>query len=269
MYRLHRISPRENAREPLPDILGLASSGIQIRRGQVTMVAAQPNDGKSLLTLWMAIRWAQQGVRSFYFSADTDELTTLRRAAATVTGQPQASIESWMQDGWSEVEDALAELNGGVSFSFETDPTYQHIHEELVAYWEMWGEYPDVIVIDNLMDVVGDNDDEYGSMRDTSKALKRFARLTGAAVIVLHHCNETDKREDHPPARREITGKVSQKAELILTLQLVDGQNLMRIAAVKNRSGAKDPKGLIFHVLRVDFERVNFYKYNYQTLGVA
>lgn len=231
------------------------------------MIAAQPNDGKSLLTLWMAIRWAQQGVRTLYFSADTDELTTLRRAAATVTGQTQANIESWMQDGWSEVEEALAALNGGVVFDFETDPSYQHLHEELVAYWEMHGSYPDAIVVDNLMDIVGDNDDEYGSMRDTSKALKRFARLTGAAVIVLHHCNETEKREEHPPARREITGKVSQKAELILTLQLVDGQNLMRIAAVKNRAGTKDPKGLVFHVLRVDFERVNFYSYGYQTLG--
>lgn len=265
MQRLHRISPRENAREPLPDVFGLAAHGIQIRRGQVTMIAAQPNDGKSLLTLWACLKWALQGVRSLYFSADTDEETTLRRAAATITGQPQASIETWMRDDWGEIEDALAVLNGGVSFSFETDPTYQHIHEELVAAWELWGEYPSVVVIDNLMDIVGDNDDEYGSMRDASKALKRFARLTGAAVIVLHHCNETEKREDHPPSRREITGKVSQKAELILTVQ-IDG-TLMRIAAVKNRAGFKDPKGIIHHVLRVDFERVQFYSMNYEPLG--
>lgn len=229
------------------------------------MIAAQPNDGKSLLTLWACIKWAQQGIRSLYFSADTDEETTLRRAAATITGQPQAAIEARMRDGWGDIESALAVLNGGVSFSFETDPTYQHIHEELVAAWEAFGEYPSVVVIDNLMDIVGDNDDEYGSMRDASKALKRFARLTGAAVIVLHHCNETEKREDHPPSRREITGKVSQKAELILTVQ-IDGV-LMRIAAVKNRSGFKDPKGIIHHVLRVDFERVQFYSINYEPLG--
>lgn len=269
MQRLHRISPRENAREPLPDVFGLAPAGIQIRRGQVTMIAAQPNDGKSLLTLWAVIKWAQLGVRTLYFSADTDELTTLRRASATVTGQPQASIESWMQDGWGEVEEALAELHGRVSFSFETDPTFQHIHEELVADWESWGSYVDCIVIDNLMDIVGDNENEYGAMRDASKALKRFARLTGAAVIVLHHCNETEKREDHPPARREITGKVSQKAEMILTIQLVDNENLMRIACVKNRSGTKDAKGLVFHTLRVDFERVQFFKYNWDRLGAA
>lgn len=269
MQRLHRISPRENAREPLPDVFGLAKHGIQLRRGQVTMVAAQPNDGKSLLTLWAVIQWAKLGLRTMYFSADTDELTTLRRASATVTGEPQANIESWMQDGWGEVEEALAGLRGRVSFSFETDPTFQHIHEELVADWEAWGDYCDVIVVDNLMDIVGDNENEYGAMRDASKALKRFARLTGAAVIVLHHCNESEKRENHPPARRDITGKVSQKAEMILTLQLVDGENLMQIACVKNRSGTKDPKGLVFHTLRVDFERVQFFKYNWERLGAA
>lgn len=265
MFRLHRINPREIAREPLPDVLGLGRHGILFRKGQVHLVAAQPNDGKSFLTLWMCLQWAQLGPRTLYFSADTDEETTLRRATATVTGKEQNRIEAAMREGWGEYTDALADLKGGVAFDFETDPTYQHLHEELVAYHEMWGSYPDCVVVDNLMDVVGDNDDEYGSMRDTSKALKRFARLTNAAFIVLHHCNETEKRENHPPARREITGKVSQKAELILTLQL-DG-DYMRIACVKNRSGPKDPKALTFYVLRVDFERVQFYGPNYQPIG--
>lgn len=265
MFRLHRINPRENAREPLPDVWGLAKHGIAVRRGQVTMVSAQPNDGKSLLVLWTVLQWAMLGYRTLYFSADTDEETTLRRAAATITGQPQNTIESRMRDGWDEVQAALAGLDGRVSFDFETDPSYQHIFEELVAYHELWGDYPHVVVVDNLMDVAGDNDDEYGGMRDTTRAMKRFARLTGCAVILLHHCNETDKRENHPPARREITGKVAQKPETILTVQL-DG-NMMRIACVKNRSGPKDPKGIVHYVLLVDFERVQFFGPNYQPIG--
>lgn len=265
MFRLHRINPRENAREPLPDVLGLAKAGIVVRRGQVTMISAQPNDGKSLLTLWMCLQWALLGIRSLYFSADTDEETSLRRAAATITGKTQNMIEQRMREGWDEIQASLADLNGGVAFDFETDPSYQHIHEELVAYFELWGDYPQIVVVDNLMDVAGDNDDEYGGMRDTTRAMKRFARMTGCAVILLHHCNESEKRENHPPARREITGKVAQKPEMILTVQL-DG-TLMRVACVKNRSGPKDPKGIIHHVLMVDFERVQFYGPNYQPIG--
>lgn len=265
MFRLHRINPRENAREPLPDVLGLAKHGIVVRRGQVTMISAQPNDGKSLLTLWMCLQWALLGIRSLYFSADTDEETSLRRAAATITGKTQNMIEQRMREGWDEIQGSLADLNGGVAFDFETDPSYQHIFEELVAYFELWGDYPQIVVVDNLMDVAGDNDDEYGGMRDTTRAMKRFARVTGCAVILLHHCNESEKRENHPPARREITGKVAQKPEMILTCQL-DG-TLMRIACVKNRSGPKDPKGIIHHVLVVDFERVQFYGPNYEPIG--
>lgn len=265
MYRLHRINPKEIAREPLPDVLGLAKAGIQIRRGQVTLIAAQPNDGKSLLTLWMSLQWALLGLRTLYFSADTDEETTLRRAAATVTGKEQRQIEGLMREGWDVIAHALADLNGGVVFDFETDPTYQHIFEELVAYWECWGSYPEVVVVDNVMDISGDGEDEYKAMRDTTKAMKRFARLTGCAVILLHHCNESEKRENHPPARREITGKVSQKPEMILTVML-DGDRMM-IACVKNRSGPKDPKGLTYWVLKVDFERVQFYGPNYQPIG--
>lgn len=266
MFRLHRINPKENAREPLPDVLGLAHAGIVVRRGQVTMISAQPNDGKSLLTLWMSIQWALLGYRSLYFSADTDEETTLRRAAATITGKTQNQVEQRMREGWSEIQSSLADLHGGVAFDFETDPTYQHINEELVAYFELWGDYPHVVVVDNLMDCSGgDSDDEYGGMRETTRAMKRFARITGCAVILLHHCNETDKRENHPPARREITGKVAQKPEMILTVQL-DGA-IMRIACVKNRSGDKDPKGIVHYQLRVDFERVQFYSLNYEKIG--
>lgn len=229
------------------------------------MVSAQPNDGKSLLTLWMCLQWALLGYRSLYFSADTDEETTLRRAAATITGKTQNTIEQRMREGWDEIAHSLADLNGGVAFDFETDPSYQHIYEELVAYFELWGDYPQIVVVDNLMDVAGDNDDEYGGMRDTTRAMKRFARMTGCAVILLHHCNESEKRENHPPARREITGKVAQKPEMILTVQL-DG-TIMRIACVKNRSGPKDPKGIIHYQLIVDFERVQFYGLNYQKIG--
>lgn len=265
MFRLHRISPHENAREPLPDIFGLAKHDIVVRRGQVTLIAAQPNDGKSLLTIWGAGQWAELGLRSLVFSADTDEETTLRRVSASITGKTQNEIEQRMRSGWDDVAESLAKLEGRLAFDFETDPSYQHIYEELVAAWELWGSYPEIVIIDNLMDVAGDNEDEYGGMRDSMRAFKRFARLTGAAFIILHHCNESEKRENHPPARREITGKVAQKPEMILTLQL-DG-DFMRIACVKNRNGAKDPKGIVHHVLRVDFERVRFFKHNYEPLG--
>jgi KaiC/GvpD/RAD55 family RecA-like ATPase len=271
VHRLQRIDPsRHAAREALPDVLGLARYGINIRRGQVTMIAAQPSVGKSVLAIGgLAIPWARLGIRSLYFSADSDEMTVLKRAAASVTGQTQQYVERSLLEGRSEVRNALAALKGGVAFSFETDPTYQHLNLETLAFYEAWGEYPQAIFIDNLMDVVGDNEDEFGSMRDTSKALKRLARQTDAAIIALHHCTEQERLSINPPSRREITGKVSQKAELIITLGLDDEGSIMRIAPVKNRDGKQDRGGTYNIPLRIDFERVRFSTLDHQVLGAA
>lgn len=272
MQRLQRINPsRHAAKEALPDVLGLAKYGINFYRSQVTLIAAWPSMGKSVLALGgLALPWAQAGYKSLYFSADSDEFTTLKRAAANVTGQPQDYIQSQMQAGWSEIQGALADLHGGVSFSFETDPTYQHLYEETIAFWHLWGEYPAVIFIDNLMDVAAENENEYGGMRDTNKAVKRLARLTGAQVIILHHCNEEDRPGldlTLPPPRSKVTGKVSQTPSLLLTLGLDEDAGIMRVAPVKNREGKQDRTGRYNIPLRVDFQRMRFSKMDHTPLG--
>jgi len=253
----------------LPDVLELEKYGISWHRGQVSMIAGWPSVGKSVLAVGgLAIPWARAGMKSLYFSADSDEYTTLKRAAAAVTGQPQSYVKQQMASGWSEVQRSLDELAGGVSFSFETDPTYDHLYAETIAFFEMWGEYPDAIFVDNLMDVAGENENEYGGMRDTNKAAKRLARLTGSHVILLHHCNEDKYDKIHyPPPRSAITGKVSQKAELVITLGLDEEQGIQRLAPVKNRDGKQDRSAQFNIPLRLDFERVRYSTMDYIPLG--
>jgi hypothetical protein len=233
------------------------------------MIAADPNNGKSPLALWHCVNWVRHhNLRVLYFSADTDEYTTWKRAAMAVTGQPKSSVEQMPK---SQVSTALASLGGRLSFSFETDPTYQHLMEEVVAFFELWGDYPDVVVIDNLMDVIGENEDEYGGMRDHTKAFKRLARATDSLVLILHHCNEEDqsKRKGgiRPPARGRITGKVSQKAELVITIAFNGHENLMLMAPVKVRDGTPDDTGETYHQIRSDPERMQFYDMDYTKLG--
>ena len=65
---------------PLPDAWrSLAAKQIKFRRGQVCMVAAQPNAGKSMFALIYAIKTK---VPTLFFSADTDTTTVAIRAAA-------------------------------------------------------------------------------------------------------------------------------------------------------------------------------------------
>ena len=75
----------------LPDLFpSLQQAGIRFRRGQVTMIAGQPNSGKSLLALFYGIK---AEIPTLYVSADTDAYTTSVRAAALLTGNTIDTIE--------------------------------------------------------------------------------------------------------------------------------------------------------------------------------
>ncbi len=74
---------------PLPDVwVGLAAKQIKFRRGQVCMVAAAPNAGKSMFALIYAIK---AKVPTLFFSADTDTTTVMMRAASHTSGQLRQS----------------------------------------------------------------------------------------------------------------------------------------------------------------------------------
>jgi replicative DNA helicase len=62
--------------QPLPTVWkDLETKDIKFRRGQVCMVAAAPNAGKSMFALVYAIK---SKVPTLFFSADTDIATVMR-----------------------------------------------------------------------------------------------------------------------------------------------------------------------------------------------
>lgn len=265
MRSLARVKAGKGAAgEPLPTIFRVLHEwGIRPRRGQVTMVCAPPNCGKSLLTMYWVLRLAQgYGERVLYFSADTDEHDSKIRAAAMLTGHEMRKIEnSYLEsdEAGEFYDDALEEFRN-VRFEFESDPTYDHIGEVVEAYCEAWGDYPETIVIDNLSNVVTLNENEFSGMKEVTKAAKRLGRQTGAAVFILHHQNESEVKDPRfPGSRKSITGKVSQYPELVLTLGMDDALGVLRIACVKNRSGKKDPSGETYVELQVDPARMSLY----------
>lgn len=232
---------------------GLAEAGIRPRRATVTMIAATPASLKSMLTLYWVARMA---LPTLIFSADTDAYESMKRAAAMVSGNTMDQVERDITQGNQDYyEELLAQLN--IRWVFETDPTYTDLELETAAYAETFGEFPEVIVIDNLMNVVGENENEFASMRDTTKALKRLVRITNASVFVLHHMQETEKGNNKPAARNRLQGKVSQLPEMILSIAL-DGDEL-RVSAVKNRFGPGDASAEKYVSIYADPSRVRFY----------
>lgn len=238
----------------LPDLFpSLKQEGIRFRRGQVTMIAGQPNSGKSLLALFYGIK---ANVPTLYISADTDAYTTSIRAAAVITGHMASSIEeSLKNDGADFYTKELASLKK-IEFCFDPSPTLDDVDLMVKAYGEKYGEWPHLIIIDNLMNVSALHDNEWTGMRDIMKACHHIARETDSAIFILHHTSEAEGDPLFPPSRRAIQGKVSQLPEMILTVAMETEQSEFRIACVKNRFAKHSAMGDRWIALKVDASRM-------------
>lgn len=222
--------------QALPPVLApMEQAGVSIRLGEITMIAGQPGVGKSSLALFLALR---SNVPTLYFCADTAAPTMAMRLLAMLTGHRQADAEKMIESdpGWAT--DQMAEARH-IKWCFDSAPTLGDIDDELAAYRTIMGDDPELIVIDNLIDV-SDGADEWSALRATMKELKYLARDTRAALILLHHTSEATAGKPCPP-RASVQGKVAQLPAVILTLAQDDKRLL--ISAVKNRHGPADPSG--------------------------
>jgi len=259
MLSLHQAAAKStNDYALLPDLFQpLVTEGIRFRRGQMTMIAGQPNAGKSLLALYMAV---QMKVPTLYISADTDAYTTAIRAAAMVTGHKVATVEAAFasgagQDFYGQELESIKHLQ----FDFSPSPTLDEIDLSIRAYAEAYGEYPHMIIVDNAMNVVSLHNDEWSGLREIAKAMHHIARETDAAVMLLHHTTENEGRPDVPPARKAIQGKIAQLPEMILTVALVSMTGEFRVACVKNRFAKNSADGSQYVTLWADASRMTLY----------
>ena len=227
---------------PLPDVwIALANKQIKFRRGQVCMVAAAPNAGKSMFALIYAVK---AKVPTLFFSADTDTATVMMRAASHLSGHEQLLVESNLLSNRHYYDKHLDNLEN-IQFVFDSSPSLDDIELEIKAYVELYGIPPELIVVDNLMNVVSESDNEWAGLRAIMVEFHDMARKTEACVLVLHHVSEQSEygKTTEPPARRAIHGKVSQLPALIITLGFDPHNSILKVAAVKNRFGPHTADG--------------------------
>ena len=237
---------------PLPDVWSdLASKQIKFRRGQVCMVAAAPNAGKSMFALIYAVK---AKVPTLFFSADTDTTTVMMRAAAHTSGHNQVNVEQNLSSD-SHYYDKHFDKLKHIKWVFDSSPSLDDIELEIKAYVELYGQAPELIIIDNLMNVAAETDNEWAGLRAIMMELHDMARKTEACVLVLHHVSEQSEygSPSEPPARRAIHGKVSQLPALILTLGYNPLTAELKIAAVKNRFGPHAADGKDYATLFVNY----------------
>ena len=235
------VGSKDIGGEPLPSVFRTFEvNKVIIRRAEVSMIAGTPGAGKSTLALAMALR---AKVPTLYISADTNAHTMAMRLLSMITGKPQNEAEVSLNDDVIGSRKIINDSSGHIFWSFESAPSLADLDQEVMAFEELWGCAPTLIVVDNLMDIANDGGEEFAGMRSTIKELKYLARDTNAAVLVLHHTKESYSGSPCQP-RSALQGMVAQLPALICTIATdASAPGWLAVSAVKNRYGPASPSG--------------------------
>jgi KaiC/GvpD/RAD55 family RecA-like ATPase len=241
--------------QPLPSVWPcLDEAGMKFRQSQLILIAGQPNSGKSLMALVYAL---QSKVDTLYFSADTDPITQLLRTAAHLTKTNQAEVEAALDKDPNAYDPIVQEMGNHIRWVFDPSPTIDVMELEVLAYAEVYGVSPALVVVDNLMNTVAQQGEEWAGIRAIMSSLHELARLTGSCVLALTHMSEqSDYKANIPAPRRAILGKASQLPAMILSIAMAPEVGELRVAAVKNRFGNHSADGSVYYPLSVNPSKV-------------
>lgn len=246
---------RGSAGEALPQpFKALKAKGTFFRRGQFTLICAGPGTGKSALVLSYAL---QASVPTFYQSCDSDAFTQLQRAISIKTG---CTLEEAAKAVLSNnLKGFDSELSGvPIRFDYNASPSLTDIEDALASYDEVYGDFPSLIVVDNITNVRtgGDanNEDPFGGLEALCDYLHDLTRTTQACVVGLHHVTGGYNDAEKPIPLSGVKGQITRVPEMVLTLHKKQGadwgSDTLCVSTVKNRGGKADPTGQDYAELR-------------------
>ena len=224
----------------LPINLHPLSRYVKFRQGQMSMIAASPGAGKSVMATNIAVRC---NVPVLFFSADSDEYTVRQRVLAILTGQTLEAVESGLKDPqWFEYFGQQILAADHIDWDFTADIDADYITKRLKAYCELREDWPKLIVVDNLGNSVVDMDNEYSELRSMMRELKATAGITQAHVMVLHHVkgfHELENNRATPISTGSLQYNLGKIPEIVLGLNRPTDSEV-NLSVPKNRGGKSD-----------------------------
>lgn len=243
----------------------LEKMGAKFRRGQLSLIAGGPGTGKSAIASYIAVNagygdFSEVGVPTLYFSADTDKRTLGNRVAASVSHHTVDEAEDLISQKHNGILRILEDNTSHIWFNWNNGPNLDDIENEVEAFAHTWGEWPHLIVIDNLKNIWVDNPGDGGEHVRYDRVLDylhELAGLTNAHIMVLHHVTGFYEDGDKPIPLSGILGKVTKPFRLIITLYRPTEEQI-GLSIVKNSTGKMDQSGKLSVYLDIDLERQQF-----------
>lgn len=232
---LQAVKRRGDTGKKLPRVWDtFGQLGIDYRRGQVSITAAATGGGKSAVALAYAI---QSQVPTLYFSADTPAIDQCIRGVQSLTGMSKDEVEAIIDSPYVAAQ--LAKFDN-IRWCDDTLLTKAIIHDEVMAYHEIYGAYPELIVVDNLINAKPKGDNDWSAIRElVDGMLVPLAANTEAHVMALAHVRSQYSNGNVPIPLNGLENQPSNNVRLTLTL-LRDGCHL-KVYPVKNTHGVSSP----------------------------
>lgn len=208
------------------------------RGGNTIVVLAAPGVGKTAF----ALNWAaRSGARTLYASADTDRLLMTSQLAALATGDSRTTVEDRMARSttWrTEYAEAVKSLFPNLVVDFDSAPSIATVVAKSEALTELWGETPELVVLDTASDVAKDGD-EFQGWQKLWLNVREASRYLGCVFMLLHHVSQGPAAGGQSaPKLNDGMYKADQFPEMLLGLH-ESATNEITVSALKNRGGRK------------------------------
>jgi replicative DNA helicase len=201
-----------------------ATHGLQ--PGELIIVAARPNMGKSVLAGQLAMFSALRGVRTAVFSLEMTQRQVMRRAVSALGNVPHDWLMAPVgnEEYWSRVTDASAKL---AEASLLLDDTPGLSIEQLSARARRANMQAPIglLVIDHLHEMAINADHAVYDIGRNAGGLKALGKEFNCPVVCLAQLNRalTNRADKHPTmADLRASGDIEQKADVILFLHRED-----------------------------------------------
>jgi hypothetical protein len=207
----------------------LKARGVEVCRGQLSLIVGPPSAGKSLFIMNLI---ARMQVPTLSLMLDIDQLSAAARFGSILTGDKFHAVKNDI-DSYA---DALGKLD-----CFQTVFHAQDVDDiklQVDAYEQRYGTPPDLLCVDNLGNMTSTMDGEWALLKALTLELDLLARENQMAVLAAAHV--TDLETSNPAGRTKILGKISQYPRLILSVGFDPISGEYKVSAVKNSSGVSD-----------------------------
>lgn len=215
------------------------------------MWVGPPGAGKSTLALNYVLK---AKIPTLYVSMDMRPRLVTNRVCAIETNTPVSQVAQEMdtEEGMRKYAEVLQGIDH-LYVTFPARPDADGVAKSLMAFQEMHGVPPPLLVIDNLMNMNSGAKDEWTGLRDLSQVFHYFATELDIAVNVLHHINLGGLDLSYPAPENAIKGQISELPATILSF--AKRPALLLGCAVKNRHGKADHSGRDYWQLSYDEDR--------------